>query len=146
MGALPSAPARVWFLSTHTRAVDGAVALGAPRARYPRTSRTFIPSRTSRKSVRADPAQALADLDRAVALDGDSPDALTLNNRGNARGAVGDWSGAMADYQLARRAARSSKVYCTIPYRIVSLIHSTYLRIVRRDGGLSAGAPRRPIR
>jgi tetratricopeptide (TPR) repeat protein len=52
-------------------------------------------------------ADAAADLSRAVALDAEAgapPDALALNNLGNALGATGDWDGALRAFADAARA------------------------------------------
>ena len=48
-------------------------------------------------------ASAVDDLQRAVDLDGDTPDALALNNLGNAKGALNRWDEAMADFLEASR-------------------------------------------
>ena len=82
---------------------------------------------------------AVDDLQRAVDLDGDRPDALTLNNLGNAKGALNRWDEAMADFLEASRTenmraiAQANYALAAFQTRRDDLAIATAKKLLRKD-------------
>lgn len=85
-------------------------------------------------------ASALEDLQASVDLDGDSPDPLALNNLGNAKGALGRWDEAMADFLESSRGSEDMREIALANYALAAfqigkedLAVATCRKLLRRD-------------
>lgn len=84
-------------------------------------------------------ASAVDDLQRAVDLDGDTPDPLALNNLGNAKGALNRWDEAMADFLEASRVedmraiAQANYALAAFQTGRVDLAIATAKKLLRKD-------------
>ena len=85
-------------------------------------------------------ASALDDLQASVDLDGDSPDPLALNNLGNAKGALGRWDEAMADFLESSRGSEDMREIALANYALAAfqvgkedLAVATCRKLLRRD-------------
>ena len=85
-------------------------------------------------------ASALVDLQASVDMDGDSPDPLALNNLGNAKGALGRWDEAMADFLESSRGSEDMREIALANYALAAfqsgredVAVATCRKLLRRD-------------